>query len=113
MRQSHKTLALWVLLILMFWAIYQIISQEHAPQEQPEFSKLLKSIDDGNVKEVTVTLLNQGSNAGTFEGKYSDDESEPESPPARMSCNRHVVSPPRNEYLVNRLVWVPPTPFPG
>src|SRR5262245_50705110 len=75
MRQSHKTLALWVLLILMFWAIYQIISQEHAPQEQPEFSKLLKSIDDGNVKEVTVTLLNQGSNAGTFEGKYSDDRS--------------------------------------
>ena len=35
MRQSHKTLALWVLLILMFWAIYQIISQEQSPRSNP------------------------------------------------------------------------------
>src|SRR2546430_1953854 len=41
MRQSHKTLALWVLLILMFWAIYQIISQDHPPKDSPEFSKFL------------------------------------------------------------------------
>ena len=74
MRQSHKTLALWVLLILMFWAIYQIISQEQSPKEQPEFSKFLKHVEDGNVKEVDVTLSAQGS-AGTFEGKLQDDRS--------------------------------------
>jgi cell division protease FtsH len=74
MRQSHKTLALWVLLILMFWAIYQIISQEQTPKEQPEFSKFLKQVKDGNVKEVTITLTGQGA-AGSFEGKLSDDRS--------------------------------------
>ena len=44
MRQSHKTLALWVLLIVMFWAIYHIIAQEHAPKEKYQFSKFLREI---------------------------------------------------------------------
>jgi cell division protease FtsH len=72
MRQSHKTVLLWVLLILMFWAIYHIISQDPPPKEQPEFSKFLKQVEEGSVKEVAVTLTGQG-NAGNFEGKLQDD----------------------------------------
>ncbi len=74
MRQSHKTLALWVLLILMFVAIYQIIAQEQSPKEAPEFSQFLKKVETDGVKEVKVVLTGQG-NAGVFEGKYSDDRS--------------------------------------
>ncbi|MCB9654572.1 MAG: ATP-dependent metallopeptidase FtsH/Yme1/Tma family protein [Deltaproteobacteria bacterium] len=74
MRQSHKTLALWVILILMFLAIYQIISQEQTPNEQPEFSKFLQHLEDGNVKKVKITLSGNG-NAGTFEGKLVDERS--------------------------------------
>jgi cell division protease FtsH len=74
MRQSHKTLALWVLLILMFWAIYQIISQEHPPKDQPEFSKFLREVEEGRVKDVKVILSGQGQ-AGAFEGHYTDDRS--------------------------------------
>ena len=74
MRQSHKTLALWVLLILMFWAIWQIVNQEHATKEKLTFSKFVHQVEDGNVKEVKVTLLGQGQ-AAKFEGKFTDDRS--------------------------------------
>jgi cell division protease FtsH len=74
MRQSHKTLALWVLLILMFWAIYQIIAKEQKPMEAPKFSEYLKKVDEGGVRSVKVTLTGQGQ-AGNFEGVYSDDRS--------------------------------------
>ncbi|MCK6547189.1 ATP-dependent zinc metalloprotease FtsH [Myxococcota bacterium] len=74
MRQSHKTLALWVLLILMFWAIYQIIAKEQKPMEAPKFSEFLKKVDEGGVRSVKVTLTGQGQ-AGNFEGVYSDDRS--------------------------------------
>ncbi|MCB9647983.1 MAG: ATP-dependent metallopeptidase FtsH/Yme1/Tma family protein [Deltaproteobacteria bacterium] len=72
MRQSHKTLALWVLLIVVFWAIYHIIAQDKPPKEKYTYSKFLRQVDDGNVKDVTVTLTGQGT-AGVFEGKLTDD----------------------------------------
>ena len=73
MRQSHKTIALWVLLILMFWAIYQIVVQPPGPKDTPKFSRFLKDVGDGNVKEVKVTLTGRGQ-AGVFEGKLVDDQ---------------------------------------
>lgn len=72
MRQSHKTLALWVLLIVMFWAIYTIIDQDHAPKEKYQYSQFLQQVDEGQIKEVKVTLTGQGT-AGAFEGKLADD----------------------------------------
>ena len=47
MRQSHKTLALWVLLIVVFWAIYHIIAQDKPPKEKYTYSKFLRQVDDG------------------------------------------------------------------
>jgi cell division protease FtsH len=72
MKQSHKTLALWVVLISVFWVIYQIISQEHTPKEAPEFSKFLSAIDQGKVTKLKITLIGQGD-AGVFEGKMDDE----------------------------------------
>lgn len=72
MRQSHKTLALWVLLIVMFWAIWHIVTQDHSPKEKYQFSKFMRQVEEGNVKEVKVTLTGVG-NAGNFEGNLKDD----------------------------------------
>ena len=74
MRQSHKTLLLWVLLILMCWAVFQIFSKDNTHREDIEFSKFRKLVIEGNVKEVEISLTGQGT-AGTFEGKFNDDRS--------------------------------------
>ena len=71
MRNSHKTIAIWVLIVLMFYALYQVVVQPPAPREALKFSKLLKEIEDGNVKDLKVTLTGRGD-AGTFQGKFAD-----------------------------------------
>ncbi len=73
MRQSHKTLAIWMLIILMFVLVYQIIVHPQSPREQPKFSKVLKEIEDGNVKELKVILTGRGE-AGTFTGKFGNGD---------------------------------------
>ena len=72
MRQSHKTLALWVLLLLMLWAIFQIINKDSTRREDIEFSKFRQLVVEGKVKEVEISLTGQGT-AGVFEGKFNDD----------------------------------------
>jgi cell division protease FtsH len=73
MKQTHKTLALWVVLILMFAAIYHLVVDDPVAQRQKiEFSKFLKKVDAGEIKEVKITLTGQGD-AGQFEGKTFDD----------------------------------------
>ncbi|MBX2811576.1 MAG: ATP-dependent zinc metalloprotease FtsH [Myxococcales bacterium] len=72
MRQSHKTLAIWVLLIAAVLLVYQFVADKEQPKEQPGFSKFLSDIEDGNVKTVKVVLTGQGQ-AGRFDGKLTDD----------------------------------------
>jgi len=73
MKQTHKTLALWVVLILLFAAIYHLVVDDPVAQRQKiEFSKFLKKVDAGEIKEVKITLTGQGD-AGQFEGKTFDD----------------------------------------
>ena len=72
MRQSHKTLALWVLLLLMLWAIFQIINKGPSDREDIEFSKFRQLVAEGSVKEVEISLTGQGT-AGVFEGKFTDE----------------------------------------
>ncbi len=71
MRQSHKTLALWVLLLLMLWAIFQIINKGPSDRENIEFSKFRRLVQEGSVKEVEISLTGQGT-AGVFEGEFND-----------------------------------------
>ncbi|HVY48910.1 MAG TPA: ATP-dependent zinc metalloprotease FtsH [Minicystis sp.] len=46
MKQSHKTLLLWVLLIMMFVAIWQFWSPERAPATAVQFSDFLQQVDN-------------------------------------------------------------------
>jgi cell division protease FtsH len=73
MRQTHKSLALWVLLIIMIFVVYKMVDQGQEPREPVQFSQFLQKVERGEVKELKVTLLNQGD-AGQFEGKYNDDK---------------------------------------
>ncbi|MDB4972192.1 MAG: Cell division protein FtsH, partial [Myxococcaceae bacterium] len=53
MKQSHKTLLLWVLLILMFVAIYHLVSDPDQPQSVA-FSDFITDVRNGNVEQVTI-----------------------------------------------------------
>jgi cell division protease FtsH len=52
-KQSHKTLLLWVLLILMFVAIYQLVSDPDQTQSVA-FSDFLNDVRNGRVERVTI-----------------------------------------------------------
>src|SRR5262245_54367388 len=53
MKQSHKTLLLWVVLILMFLAIWQFLSP--AERKQPvAFSEFLNEVHAGRVDEIKI-----------------------------------------------------------
>ena len=45
-KQSHKTLLLWVLLIMMFLAIWQFLSPEKPPPTSVTFSDFLQQVDN-------------------------------------------------------------------
>ncbi len=75
MKQTHKTLALWVLIILMIAAVYHIVADDPVAKRQKiPFSRFLTMVEGGEVKEVKVTLTGQSS-AGQFELKSFEDKS--------------------------------------
>jgi cell division protease FtsH len=58
-KQSHKTLLLWVLLIMMFLAVWQFLSPDKSPTAQVPFSDFLSLVrankeKDPHVESVTV-----------------------------------------------------------
>jgi cell division protease FtsH len=52
-RQSHKTLVLWVMLILMFVAIYQLVAEGEQPRTV-DFSEFLADVRAGRVEQVEI-----------------------------------------------------------
>ncbi len=53
MKQSHKTLLLWVVLIVMFLAIWQFLSPQ--PSKTPvAFSEFLNEVHAGHVDQITI-----------------------------------------------------------
>ncbi len=73
MRQSHKTLALWVLVVILIWALAKIVMSDPEPQSKPGFSEFLKNVESGDVKKLTISLTGHGD-SGIFEGKLQDDK---------------------------------------
>ncbi|MBN8610907.1 MAG: ATP-dependent zinc metalloprotease FtsH [Deltaproteobacteria bacterium] len=54
MKQSHKTLLLWLLLIVMMIAIYQLVEPSDNPREVA-FSQFVTDVRQGHVESVTVS----------------------------------------------------------
>jgi cell division protease FtsH len=52
-KQSHKTLVLWVMLILMFVAIYNLVAEGEQPRTV-DFSEFLSDVRSGRVEQVQI-----------------------------------------------------------
>jgi len=66
-KQSHKTLLLWVLLILMCVALYSVISKDATPRAVP-FSEFVNDVRGGHVVSVEVAARDS---SGTYEYLHS------------------------------------------
>ena len=53
MKQSHKTLVLWVMLILMFVAIYSLVADTDQPRSV-DFSEFMNDVRAGRVEQVEI-----------------------------------------------------------
>jgi cell division protease FtsH len=58
LRQSYKTVLLWVVLILMFVAFYQFFAQHGREQKELAFSDFIAKVETGDVRDVNVRDLN-------------------------------------------------------
>lgn len=55
MRQSHKTIAIWVLLIVLSYVVFMLFQGAQKEQsEEISFSKFLSKLDTGEITDVTV-----------------------------------------------------------
>src|ERR1044071_678095 len=54
LRQSYKTVLLWVVLILMFVAFYQFFAQHDRKQKELAFSDFVQKVEQHEVREVQV-----------------------------------------------------------
>jgi cell division protease FtsH len=64
-KQSHKTLVLWLLIILVFVLFYQVFQpKEQLPKEAP-ISEVMQKVEAGQVSDVTIR-------GDVYEGHYKD-----------------------------------------
>src|ERR1044071_6052573 len=54
LRQSYKTVLLWVVLILMFVAFYQFFASHDKKQKELAFSDFVTKVERGEVRDVVV-----------------------------------------------------------
>ena len=59
MRQSHKTILLWGVLILMFYLIWNIVSSNKADVTEVTFSKFLDQVEAGKLADREVEIRNE------------------------------------------------------
>ena len=68
MKQSHKTIALWIILTAAFCAAYGIMNDSKGSSQWVRFSDLLDDVESEKLESVQVTLKNGGF-SGTFRAK--------------------------------------------
>src|SRR4029079_12037252 len=65
-KQSHKTLLLWVLLIMMFLAIWQFLSPDRPPATQVAFSEFMTQVKADHEKDPHVESVSIKDREYTF-----------------------------------------------
>ncbi len=71
-RQSHKTVALWLLVALMSISVYQIVfGNQTEERAERSFSEVMAAVDDGKVKTLTIKAQSTSGTA-TFQGTMKD-----------------------------------------
>ena len=66
MKQSHKTLLLWLLLIMMFLAIWQFFSPDRPPATQVAFSEFMAQVRADREKDPHVESVSIKDREYTF-----------------------------------------------
>jgi ATP-dependent Zn protease len=61
MRQFQKTLALWVLIILVALSLFRVVDQSKTDSAVLKYSEFTEAVKSNNVSEVTI-----GSELGEF-----------------------------------------------
>jgi len=62
LKQSHKTLLLWLLLFFLFFTIWQLVNHEEQPQSVP-FSQFMSDVRGGQVERVSIRPM---ANSGEY-----------------------------------------------
>jgi cell division protease FtsH len=94
-KQSHKTLLLWVLLIMMFLAIWQFLSPAQAPATQVAFSEFLAQVHADKEKEPHVESVSVKDREYTFWVK---------DPKSQSKAKRVTIGPEKSEEVAKELV---------
>ena len=95
MKQSHKTLLLWVLLIMMFLAIWQFLNPAQAPATQVAFSEFMAQVHADREKEPHVERATVKDREITFLVK---------DPKTQSTAKKVTVGPEKMEALAKDLV---------
>ncbi len=77
MKQSHKTLLLWVLLIIMFAAIWQLLNPERPPATPVAFSEFMAQVHADKEKEPHVESVSVKDREYTFMVKDPKSNAKP------------------------------------
>jgi cell division protease FtsH len=69
MKQAHKTIALWLIIVLVVLSVLHIMNQPTNTAEKVSFSSFLKGVESGHVESVTI----QGAEySGKFKPGYNE-----------------------------------------
>jgi len=95
-KQSHKTLLLWILLILMFVAIYNLVAEGDPPQSVA-FSDFISDVRNGRVQQV---VIRPRENSAEYKYTAVSDEAR------KKKVSIGIVGEQINQELVNNNVKV-------
>ncbi|HJZ89196.1 MAG TPA: AAA family ATPase [Polyangia bacterium] len=74
MRQSHKTILLWVLLILMFLSVYNLFQGQKSDDQKVSFSDFIARVDKEpqHIKKVIIKTAGSQGAPAEFSGEWTD-----------------------------------------
>ena len=72
MRNSYKTIGLWVVLIVLFVAFYQIFSGPKEVVKNISYSTFQKQVAEKKITAVTIKGAGQGSAGAIYSGTMAD-----------------------------------------
>src|SRR5579884_370880 len=76
MRQSHKTILLWVLLILMFLSVYNLFQGQKGDDQKIQFSDFITQVEQNpaHIKKVVIKTAGSQGAPAEFSGELTDQK---------------------------------------
>src|SRR4051794_804244 len=72
-RQSHKTFLLWILLILLFFVVWQFLSQARNEERRLSFSQFVQDVEQHpeRFKATAPIQIRKNQDSAEFKGTYA------------------------------------------